>query len=47
MGISIITIKKANIRTHARFMSGTRVGAVIAAGFAMMPGRFISLMIGY
>jgi len=47
MGIAIINIKKGNIRTHAGFMVGTMVGAVIAGGFAMMPGRFISLMIGY
>ena len=47
MGIAIISIKKGNVRTHAGFMVGTMVGAVIAGGFAMMPGRFISLMIGY
>ena len=47
MGISIISIKKGNVRTHAAFMVGTMVGAVIAGGFAVMPGRFISEMIGY
>ena len=47
MGIAIISIKKGYVRTHAGFMVGTMVGAVIAGGFAMMPGRFISLMIGY
>ena len=47
MGISIISIKKDNVRRHAAFMVGTMVGAVIAGGFAVMPGRFISEMIGY
>jgi uncharacterized membrane protein len=47
MGIAIISIKKGNVRTHAGFMVGTMVGAVIAGGFAMMPGRYISEMIGY
>ena len=47
MGIAIISIKKGHVRMHASFMAGTMLGAVIAGGFAMMPGRFISLMIGY
>lgn len=47
MGIAVISIRKGNVKTHASFMAGTMVGAVIATGFAMAPGRFISLMIGY
>ena len=47
MGIAIISIKKGNVRMHAGFMVGTMVGAVIAGGFAMMPGRYISENIGY
>tara|TARA_A100001037_G_scaffold78569_1_gene70502 strand:- start:735 stop:1097 length:363 start_codon:yes stop_codon:yes gene_type:complete len=47
MGIAILSIKRGYVRTHAGFMAGTMLGAVIAGGFAMMPGRFISLIIGY
>jgi len=47
MGIAIISIKRGNIKAHARFMIGTMIGAVIAGAFAMMPGRFISEIIGY
>ena len=47
MGIALISIKNGNVRIHASFMIGTMVGAIIAGGFAMMPGRFISSMIGY
>ena len=47
MGIALFSIKNGNVRIHASFMIGTMVGAIIAGGFAMMPGRFISSMIGY
>ena len=41
MGIAIISIKKGYVRTHAGFMAGTMLGAVIAGIFAIMPGRLI------
>jgi uncharacterized membrane protein len=47
MGIALISIKNGNVRIHASFMIGTMVGAIIAGGFAMIPGRFISSLIGY
>ena len=46
MGIAIISIKNGNVRIHASFMIGTMVGAIIAGGFAMIPGRLISSLIG-
>ena len=47
MGIALFSIKNGNVRIHPSFMIGTMVGAIIAGGFAMMRGRFISSMIGY
>ena len=47
MGAAIISIKKGYIKTHASFMSGTMLGAIIAGIFAIMPGRFINSLIGY
>lgn len=40
-------IRTGRVRLHASAMIGTMVGLVIAGGFALMPGRTISRMIGY
>lgn len=40
-------IRTGRVRLHAHAMIGTMVGLVIAGGFALMPGRTISRMIGY
>ena len=47
MGIAIISIKKGYIRTHAGFVGGTMLGAIIAGIFSIMPGRFINSLFGY
>lgn len=44
---AIISIRKGKVRTHAAFMTGTMIGAVIAGAFALAPGRFISHLLGY
>ena len=47
MATAIVAIRRGRVRTHAAFMTGTMIGALIAGGFAMMPGRFISHIFGY
>lgn len=47
MVAAIVAIRRGRVRTHAAFMTGTMIGALIAGGFAMMPGRFISHLFGY
>ena len=47
MGIAVISVKKGYIRMHAGFMIGTVLGSIVAGLFAMMPGRFISLYLGF
>ena len=47
MVVAIVSIRRGNVRMHAGFMIGTMMGAFIAGGFAMMPGRFISHLFGY
>lgn len=47
MLIAITAIRTGRIRTHAGFMVGTMIGAVVAGGFALAPGRFIAGLIGY
>ncbi len=47
MFIAVVAIKRGNVRTHAGFMTGTMIGALIAGGFALAPGRFISGLLGY
>ena len=44
---AIISIRKGKVRTHAGFMTGTMIGAIIAGAFALAPGRFISDILGY
>ena len=44
---ALIAIRRGNVRAHAGAMTGTMVGAVIAGGFALAPGRFISTLLGY
>ena len=47
MAAAIVSIRRGRVRTHAAFMTGTMIGALIAGGFAMLPGRFISHLFGY
>ncbi len=47
MIVAVVSIRRGNVRLHASFMTGTMIGAFIAGGFAMMPGRFISELFGY
>ena len=44
---AIIAVRRGRIRLHAIFMAGTMIGAIVAGFFAMLPGRFISGLIGY
>ena len=44
---AIVSIRKSKVRTHAGFMTGTIIGAIIAGAFALAPGRFISDILGY
>ncbi|MGC6535174.1 MAG: DUF2306 domain-containing protein [Parvibaculales bacterium] len=46
MVVAIVAIRRGDVRTHAGFMTGTMIGAVIAGGFAMVPGRFIAGLLG-
>lgn len=46
MVVAIVAIRTNNVRLHAGFMTGTMIGAVVAGLFALMPGRFISEVIG-
>ena len=47
MCVAIVAIRAGRIRLHARFMVGTMIGAVVAGGFALAPGRFIGRLLGY
>lgn len=47
MAVALISIRKGHVEIHARFMIGTMIGAIIAGIFAMLPGRFISVVLGY
>lgn len=47
MGIAIFAIRTGRVKMHAGFMTGTMIGAIIAGGFAFVPGRFISTLFGY
>lgn len=47
MAWALIAIRRGNVKAHARAMTGTMVGAIIAGGFALAPGRFISELLGY
>tara|TARA_R110000787_G_scaffold137458_27_gene250896 strand:+ start:6247 stop:6606 length:360 start_codon:yes stop_codon:yes gene_type:complete len=47
MACALIAIRRGNVRLHAIFMINTFAGAFIAGIFALLPGRFISEMIGY
>lgn len=47
MLIAIVAIRTGRVRVHAGFMVGTMVGALVAGGFALAPGRFIARLIGY
>ena len=47
MIMSIWSIRRGNVRRHAAFMMGTLIGIAIAGLFALLPGRFISEVMGY
>lgn len=47
MACALIAIRRSNVRLHAIFMIGTLTGAIIAGLFAILPGRFISELLGY
>lgn len=47
LALALWGIRTGRVRLHAHAMIGTMVGLVIAGGFALMPGRTISRMIGY
>ncbi len=47
LALALWGIRTGRVRLHASAMIGTMVGLVIAGGFALMPGRTISQMIGY
>lgn len=47
MMIAIVSIRRGNVKRHARAMIGTMVGALIAGAFALMPGRLLSIVLGY
>lgn len=46
MVVAIISIRQGSVRIHAGFMLGTMSGAIIAGLFALMPGRFLSGVLG-
>ena len=47
MACALIAIRRGNVRLHAIFMINTFAGAFIAGIFALLPGRFISELLGY
>ncbi len=47
MFIAVWGIRTGRVRLHAGFMVGTMVGAFVAGGFALAPGRFIGRLLGY
>ena len=44
---AVYSIRRSWIRVHAGFMVGTMVGVLVAGAFALVPGRFISTVLGY
>lgn len=46
MVVSIVALRKGQVRTHAGFMVGTMIGAITAGVFALMPGRFLMEVFG-
>ena len=46
MVVAIVAIRRGDVRTHAGFMNGTMISALIAGVFAVMPERFLSKVIG-
>ena len=47
MFVAIAAVRRGRVRVHAGFMVGTMIGAVVAGGFALAPGRFIAHLAGY
>ncbi|PHQ70634.1 MAG: hypothetical protein COB93_05005 [Sneathiella sp.] len=45
--MAIWSIRQGNVRRHAAFMAGTLIGVGLAGLFAILPGRFISEILGY
>lgn len=44
---AIFSIRRSWIRVHAGFMFGTMIGVIVAGAFTLVPGRFISTVLGY
>ena len=47
MFVAIVAVRRGRVRLHAGFMVGTMIGAFVAGGFALAPGRFIGRLLGY
>lgn len=47
LALALWGIRTGRVRMHARAMIGTMVGLGFAGGFALMPGRTISRILGY
>ena len=45
--MAIWSIRRGNIRRHAAYMAGVLIGIAMAGFFALLPGRFISEVLGY
>lgn len=45
MGLAIFFIRRGNVRAHKRFMTGTFIGLAAAGAGALMPGRFLALLV--
>ncbi len=44
---AVYSIRRSWIQVHAGFMVGTMVGVLVAGAFTLVPGRFISTVLGY
>ena len=47
MFVAVAAVRRGRVRLHAGFMVGTMIGAFVAGGFALAPGRFIGRLLGY
>ena len=47
MLVAVCAVRMGQVRLHAGFMIGTMVGAFVAGGFALAPGRFLGRLLGY
>mgnify|MGYP006243035127 FL=1 len=46
MAVAIVSIRRGKVRAHANAMIGTMIGATIAGGFTLLPGRMIGRFLG-